>query len=354
MRAFFFIGKHYFKFFFTILIGLEFFFIGADSMKYADHFPDSANLIILFFAYDAMYALNYTLPLSLVMGGIIFYITFLKSTQFSAMLALGYSRRRILAPILTISLICICGYIGLNATPFVYAQEKAEAIMDKNALQNAQEDIFVKYNESYVYFQKVYPLLNRAENIKVFELKNKELVSIIDAKTAFFQNNHWNLDSANIVLIDKHFVKNQNVLQIHHASNLKILKNFRPRVLDTFSKDKPTVSIVDAIISAKILISQKIDFEKVRAILYSFILIPFFVPLTLIYIAFLIPPLARYANIPLLTFGFVIFSLMIWGLFFSISKLSISGIIYPEIGILIPMGILFCFALFAFLKINDK
>lgn len=335
-----------------ILIALEFFFVGADSMKYADNFPDSANLVILFFVYDAMYALNYTLPLSLILGGIIFYITFLKSAQFSAMLALGYSKRQVIAPILWISLVLTIGYISLNATPFVYAQEKAEAIMDKNALQNAQENVFVKYNENYIYFQKVYPLLNRAEHIKVFELDGERLVSLIDAKTAFFDGSYWILDNASKVEIGEEFKKNQEVLQITQIEKLKILKNFRPKVLDTFSKDKPTVSIVDAIVSAKILISQKLDFEKVRAILYSFIVIPFFVPLTLMIIAYFIPPLARYANIPLMSFGFVIMALILWGIFFSVSKLSIGGIIYPEFGILIPMGLVGIVAGYALIRLN--
>lgn len=354
MRAFLFIGKNYLKSTLIIFIALEFFFVGADSMKYADNFPDSANLVILFFVYDAMYAMNYTLPLSLILGGIIFYITFLKSSQFSALLALGYSKRKIITPVLIISSFLVFCYIGLNATPFVYAQEKAEAIVDKNALQNAQENIFVKYNDSYVYFQKVYPLLNKAENIKVFELQNEELRTFVDADIAFFENNHWVLNNASIVKIDHEFIKDQNFLHATQAQHLKILKNFRPKVLDTFSKDRPTVSIIDALVSAKILIAQKIDFEKVRAILYSFILIPLFVPMTLIIVAYFIPPLARYANIPLMSFGFVIFALILWGIFFSVSKLSVGGIIYPELGILVPMGVLGIYAFYALLMMNKS
>ena len=354
MKAFLFIGKNYMKYFFIIFLALEMFFLGADTIKYADKLPDSANLIILFFFYDALYALNYTLPLSLVLGSILFYINFLKSSQLSALLALGYSRRKILSPLLILSSLIICGYITLNATPFVYAQEKAEVIVNKNALQNAQEDIFVKYNQDYVYFQKVYPLLNRAENIKVFELKNGELTTFIQANKATFENDFWVLEDAEVIKIDnENFTFNTEVLQHKKIKRLKILKNFRPKVLDTFSKDKPTVSIIDAILSAKILISQKIDFEKVRAILYSFIIVPLFVPLTIIIIASYIPSLARYGNLALLTFALVIFSLMVWGAFFSISKLSISGIIHPEFGVLLPFALLLIFSLFNYTKLNS-
>lgn len=354
MKAFLFIGKNYMKYFFIIFLALEMFFLGADTIKYADKMPDSANLIILFFFYDALYAFNYTLPLSLVLGSILFYINFLKSSQLSALLALGYSRRKILSPLLILSSLLTLGYIGLNATPFVYAQEKAEVIVNKNALQNAQEDIFVKYNQDYVYFQKVFPLLNRAENIKVFELKNGELTTFIQANRATFQEDYWVLENAEVIKIDNaRFNFDEEVLEHKKIKQLKILKNFRPKVLDTFSKDKPTVSIIDAILSAKILISQKIDFEKVRAILYSFIIVPLFVPLTIIIISSYIPSLARYGNLALLTFGLVIFSLMVWGAFFSISKLSISGIMQPELGILIPFALLLCFSALSYTRLNS-
>lgn len=354
MRAFLFIGKNYLKYFFIIFLALEMFFLGADTIKYADKLPDSANLIILFFFYDALYAFNYTLPLSLVLGSILFYINLLKSSQFSALLALGYSRKKILSPILILSSMIIMGYIGLNATPFVYAQEKAEVIVNKNALQNAQEDIFVKYNQDYVYFQKVYPLLNKAENIKVFELKDGELIGFIQASKAIFNNDYWVLEDAEIIKVnDTHFSIEKDALEHKKIKQLKILKNFRPKVLDTFSKDKPTVSIIDAILSAKILISQKIDFEKVRAILYSFIIVPLFVPLTIIVIASHIPSLARYGNLALLSFGLVIFSLMVWGAFFSISKLSISGIMQPELGILAPFGILLLYSFLNYTRLNS-
>ncbi|WP_305862995.1 LptF/LptG family permease [Helicobacter cholecystus] len=354
MKAFFFIGKNYLKFFLIIFLGLEFFFIGADTIKYADKLPDSANFLILFFVYDALYALNYTLPLSLILGSILFYVSFLKTSQLSALLALGYSRRKILSPVLFLSLSITLGYIGLNTTPFVYAQEKAEVIVNKNALQNAQEDIFVKYNDDYVYFQKVFPLLNKAEGLKVFELRNGKLTTFIQSDKAIFSGGYWVLENAQIIGIDNHrFSYNEDILTQKKLKELKILRNFRPKVLDTFSKDRPTVSIIDAITSAKILISQKLDFEKVRAILYSFILIPLFVPLCIIIIASYIPSLARYGNLALLTFGLVILSLVIWGIFFSISKFSIGGIIHPEIGVLIPFGILLFYALLRYFRINS-
>ncbi|WP_390469322.1 hypothetical protein [Helicobacter pylori] len=41
-----------------VLLALELFFVGIDSLKYADKMPDSANMIILFFTYDILYKMS--------------------------------------------------------------------------------------------------------------------------------------------------------------------------------------------------------------------------------------------------------------------------------------------------------
>ncbi len=68
MKLWVFVASYYLKFCLTILVALEFFFIGIDSLQYAEKFPSAANLIVLFFVYDGLYALNYTLPISLLLG----------------------------------------------------------------------------------------------------------------------------------------------------------------------------------------------------------------------------------------------------------------------------------------------
>ncbi|ANV98625.1 permease [Helicobacter enhydrae] len=354
MKTFVFISKNYLRYFLILLVALEAFFIGADSIKYADKFPDSANLIVLFFFNDALYALNYTLPLSLLLGGILFLITFLKSNQFGAMLALGFSKRQILLAPFVLSLLISCIYIALNATSFVYAQERVEAIIDQNSLNNAQEDILLKHNHNYIYFQKIYPSLNQAKNIKIFTLDNQRLKSFIQAETGVFDGRFWILKNAKIGQISATFSSQTNALSFKKVESMKILENFKPKVLDTFLKDKPTISIIDAIDSLKIHLEQGLDSTKIRAILYSAILIPLFVPLTLVIFGYFIPSLPRYIKISLLSFKLIMISLVIWGIFFSVSKFSIGGIIYPEFGILLPMIVLCSVTLYCFAKLKNQ
>ncbi|WP_304418234.1 LptF/LptG family permease, partial [Helicobacter japonicus] len=84
-----FISLYYLKYFFIVFFALEGFFIAIDTLRYVDDLPDSANLLILFLFYDGIYALTYTLPISLVLSSILFYMAFLKSSQLTAFMALG-------------------------------------------------------------------------------------------------------------------------------------------------------------------------------------------------------------------------------------------------------------------------
>lgn len=349
-----FVGFYYLKYCFIILCALEMFFISIDSLKYVDKFPDSANLAILFFVYDGMYALNYTLPISLLLGMVIFYVTMIKSNQYTALLAIGISKKKILHPILLISLFFTLIYIGLNATPFVYAQEKAESIIYQGNFSNSTQDLLVKYGQDYVYFGKIYPILQEAENIKVFQLQNNLLHSFTQAHKAYFSHGYWVLQNVNISTLPQNFKLGNKGLNIKHLDELKILKGFRPKILDTIYQNKPSVSIIDAIQSLVILNHQNAGSEKIRSMLYSFILIPFFVPLTAMIIAYYTPSLSRYGNLALLSFAFIVISLVIWGLFFAFGKLSISGMFLPEIGILAPLLVLLIIAFLHYRKINAK
>lgn len=318
--------------------------------------PNSANLLILFFAYDFLYALNYTLPIAILLATIIFYINLTRSNQYATFLALGYSKRKILAPILMIASAFVIAYVGLNATPFVYAQERAEAIISHENFSNITEDLLVKYQDNYVYFGKIYPLIKKAENIKVFKLNDEGILEgYAQAKEAHFIDNYWVMSKAVVSKIPKELKLGDTGLElIKEEEDFKILGGFRPKILDTIYQNKPSVSIIDAIQSLLILKNQEGNSAKIRAILYSFMLIPFFVPLTILIIAFYVPILPRYVNLALLGFMLIVIALVLWGLFFAFGKLSMSGLLPPEIMLLIPFCLLFLFGMFCFRRIDVK
>ena len=128
---------------------------------------------------------------------------------------------------------------------------------------------------------KIYPLENggaKAEHIKIFELENRALRSYYEAKTAIFANDVWRLSEVAYLLIGEELELGKSALTKTELTQLEVLKGFRPKVLDTFSQDKPTVSVLDAIDTLFISFEQGTNTTKMRAILYALVIVPFFVP----------------------------------------------------------------------------
>ena len=354
IRLFLFIARYYLRYFVVIFLALGLFFVSIDSLQYIDNFADSANLLILFFVYDFLYAMNFTLPISLLLAMAICYLFLIKTNQYTALLALGYSKRALLRPVLWLSLFISCIHIGLNATPFAYAQEKVEKFFAKDS-SAPTTDLFVKHNDDYVYFGSI-NLVRQASTIRVFGLDSsgQNLTRFTQAKNAAFEDEHWILYNAFTQDMPNLWELGSKGLDVKTFAKLPILKNFNPKVLDSFSQAKPSISIIDALNSLQLLKEQKIGSEKIRAVLYALIIVPLFVPFVAIIITYYIPSLARYGNLYLLGFLFIVFALLVWGSFFSLSQFSITGVILPEVGVLVPFALLVCVACGYYVILNKK
>ncbi len=352
-----FIVLHYLKYFCIIFSALELFFVTIDTLQYIDKLPDSANLLVLYIFYDCVYAMSYTLPISLALSAIIFLINLLKTNQLTALLALGYSRLRILSPVVAMCVFFTCAHIGLNCTPLAYALEQVELIVHNQTLVNVRTDVLLKFDDKYIYMGKIFPLEDggaRVENIKIFELDSLDLRQHYSAKSGVFVNNQWRLSDVDLVSISPQLKIGSKAIDKQEIARLELLKGFRPKVLDTFAKDKPRVSIIDAIDTLRISIKQGTSSTKMRGIIYALAIAPFFVPLSILIIASFIPSLARYENLAILGFSCVLGVLMVWGLFFSFAEFSTAGLIQPEMGVLAPFLILLGFTLHFLRKINTK
>ncbi len=356
LALFWFVGSYYLRYFIVIFFALGLFFVSIDSLKYIDDLSDSANIIILFLAYDFMYATNFTLPIALLLSMVVCYLFLVRTHQYTALLALGFSKKQILRPILFVSLCFTFCYIGLNATPFAYAQEDIEKLFKKDTSLTTK-DLFVKFNQNYVFFGSINPTIGQAQNIKVFKLDStpqKNLLNITQSKLAHFDKNTWVLQGAISQNLPHTWELGKKGLKIHNISKLEILEGFRPKVLDSIYQSRPLISIIDAIESLKILSSQNAESDKIRAVLYSLVLVPLFVPFVAMILAYYMPSLARYGNLYLLGFGSIVFALIVWGMFFALGQFSITGIIHPEFGIVLPLGLLIVIALFYYFRLNYK
>lgn len=346
-----FMAFSYLRFTCLIFAALQVFFIGIDTLKYVGDLPDSANLVVLLIAYEFLNAFAYTFPISVMLASVAVCISVVKSSQFSAILSLGYSKKRTLAPLFIIAAALNLAFIALSATPIAYAQENIDSIIARSSLNDAKADLLVKHDKSYVYIGKIYPILQKAENIKVFETDGLELTRFIQAPEAHFDGRFWNLSAATITTLPRILGFDAQGSAIQSEKSYQILENFKPKILDTIYQNKPNISLTDALNAFLLLRDQGANTQKIRTILYAFIAIPLAVPFCVLIVGYHTPSLARYANLARLGFSLVLFCLMVWGVFFTLTRLANSGFMSPEVGILAPLLIFIAVAIFHWRRI---
>ncbi len=320
-------------------------------VKYLDELPQSANLIVLLIFYDFVYASNFVLPLSLVLAQIILMVSMLRNSQFTAFLALGYSKVRIFLPIFMVSFLITLLFILLNATPFAYAKEQVDLIIERGYLGSYKNDLFIKYNDNYIYFATIFPLLQSAENVKVYEVFNKQVRRIIEAPKATFVKDRWILENAKITTFDSSLEIGKNPLKIEEQKSYETLEEFKPKILNNIYEKQGSVSIIDALEAIWLLKEQGVNTQKIRSSLYILLFFPFFAPLVMVCLVGFTPNSNRYANLSGITLAMILGILIVWGILFSFSRLSMSGFLLPEVSIILPIGILALASLWFFVKL---
>jgi lipopolysaccharide export system permease protein len=226
----------------------------------------------------------------------------------------------------------------LHTTSFAYASENADNIKKHSLISSSTTNLFFKYYNFYIYFKKLYPFQKKAKDVRIFKVQKGKLKEIVRAKEAFFENNLWKIENADIVeKIDKDLAKK---IKIDKKNEIKLLQGFKPKILDTIYEGKTSFSILDAFYAIKLLQEQDINTQKIRAVLYAQIIYPFFAPFLIVIIFFFVPITQRLASVTLFSFGAIISSLMVWGLLYTLVRLSLNGVLIPEISTILPVVLL--------------
>lgn len=329
--------KKYLLNFIIVLISLEIFFVGIDFLQNFKSIPHSANLQILYVLYMTFFTLTITLPLSIVFAWIVTLVVFIKNNEFVAFNALGATNKKIILPIINISILLLSLLIFLQMTPLAYSSDQKKKILDNEYFTSSKSDIFLKYNDYYIYFKKLLPLEKRAEDIHIFKISGKDVIETIIGEKAYFQNDKWYVVNVKIINKPKDLNIDSSKLDIRYEKFLHTLDGFKPKILDNVYDNKSDFSIIDAVSALILLNNQGINTDKIRSILYNLIIIPFFViPLILLIFAYAALN-SRFFNIAKFTSFSIFGTLVIWGLFFVLYKFTNGGVLIPEISILLPM-----------------
>lgn len=328
--------RKYLLHFIIVLVSLQLFFVGMDFLQNSKDLPNSANLQLLYLMYNSFFTLTLTLPLSLVFGWILTLVIFVRNNELVAFTALGSKRSDIYSPVVYISLFLLLILTFIQMTPLAYSYEQKKKILDGNYFSNTKTDIFLKYDDKFIYFKKLFPLKKQAEDIHIYRVNDKDIVETIIAKKAYFQNDKWYIVDAKIVKKPKELNFESSKLEVRYEKFLNTLEGFKPKILDNVYETKSNFSILDAISALALLSKQDVNTDKIRAAIYYETIIPFFIlPLIMIIFAYTSYN-RRFFNIGSFTSFSIFGTLVVWGIFFMLHKFSNSGVIKPEFSLLIP------------------
>jgi len=340
----------YLKSFFIILFALELFYVGIALLINYQKLPESANLQILYTMFQIMYAINYVLPLSVIFAMIVTVISMIKSNELVSMLSFGISKQEFIKPLFIASLTITILYIGLNFTPFVYTREYSNNILRFGNISSNTGDLLLKNSENYVYFKRLNPIEKKATGIKIFKVRNRDLLSITEAKVGYYTGKNWVLYEVKKIIKPKVLNLDSKGLTIKNYHKIEALKDFRPKIIDNIYKGKYNLSIPDAIDALKFYNSQNLDTSRLRTILLSQIFLPLFAPLLCLIFFSRIPLISRYNNTILLSTYLAFISIFIWGILYLFSKLAFNAVIYPELATMFPIVVLIIVSIYSYYK----
>lgn len=340
----------YLKFFLIILLSLEVFFVGIDLLQNLSSLPNSANLQLLYLLYNSFFTLTITLPLSLIFAWIIVLTNLIKNNELVSFYALGISHKQIITPIILLSVFITTILIGLQTTPLAYSYEEKKKILKNQYFVSEQSNIFLKYNEYFIYFKKLYPIEKKAIDIHIFKTKDNDLVQTIIGKKAYYQNNRWYVIDTKIINKPEKIDWNNSKLTVSYEKFLYTLEGFEPKIINNVYKTNTQFSIIDAIRAILLLDGQDFNTNKIKAILYAQIIVPFFVIPAIVIIFIFTGASSRFFNTAKFVSIAVFFTLSIWGVVFLLQKLSLGSVVVAEFAILLPMLVLFISTYILYIK----
>ncbi|MDD5716369.1 MAG: LptF/LptG family permease [Sulfuricurvum sp.] len=331
----------YLRYFLIVLVALGSFMVGFDLMDNASRLPHSANLVLIYIMYKYFYAVDMMLPISLVFAMVISLVELIRSNALAAYYALGYSKGRILAPFLSIAGGMIGIYIALHATDFARANEYSDNLRESSEFIRPTSNLFFTHEGNYIYFGNLYPLSKRAEDIRIFTFKQGHLQEVLSAKEAVYRDNYWNIAKAHLIRYPGSLKMEDFGIMISDRDHLKVLHDFKPKILDQVYEGKDNFTIGDGLDALTLLQNQNVDVAKITSVMYRIFISPWFAPILMVILFSYAPVNARFLNLSLFSFVAILTTLMVWGILFMMGELSNNKTLPPEAGIILPIVLLF-------------
>jgi len=337
------VAFHYLKNILIILLGLSGLFTGLDFLMHSSSLP-SFNIKVLYAFFEWEEALTLLFPLAIVFGGIWTIVSFIKQNYIASLYALGVTRRELYKPFFLISISIYLLFLGLFFTPF--------ATLSNSYNVSETNDLFFKYDDKFVYIEKLIPKRYKMENLTIFKMKDSKVIESFSAKEAWYNIDEWAASG----VIKKTFLKNEEGkerLKVEKLTLLRTLRGYKPKILKSLY-DNNALSLSESYIAIKLLSKQGLSTHLLRADMYRKLFMPLFSVALLMILFFNFPFHARYMNISVTTTKAIGGTLFVWGILFSLIGMGRSGTINPEIAIILPIVLLWFYALYSLSKAQKR
>lgn len=292
-------------------------------------------------------ALGLLYPLAIVFALIMTKLSLIKSNTMGALHAFGYNKKRLFSPLLLVSLSIYAIFTLLHTTEFSYAKDKANLLLKNELGAYDVNDLFFKYNDTFVYIKTLDPIKKKIDDITIFKVESHQVRYTIHAPVAFFNGHEWDAENA---ILKTHIYKEGKLSKysVAHKKSIKTLKGYKPKIIESLYEGK-ALNIIDAYHTWKLLEKQNLNSDKVRSALYDKVVIPLFSLALVLILFFKLPFHARMMN-----FGMTIaFSLgvtfVIWGILFGLSQIGSNGVLSPEMTAILPIALLWIYAIYIYI-----
>jgi len=312
---FFYLLKKYIKYFLIVFFATSFLYTIVNMLFSISKLPTSSNLIVLYLFYVFIYASLLLYPLALIFAFLLTLNQMIKFNELVSFYALGFTPKKLFKVFFISTGLIIVLMLTFQSTKLVYTNEYAQAIKDAKKLNT--KNLFLKYEDKIIYIENLNPVLKKANNINVIELKNKEIKKVIFAKEAVFKDNVWITNKADIIFMNsKKWIKQQ--------SNLIFLKNFKPKILSNLQKLRD-ISLWDAYLTIKYF--KNIDLNTILSIVFFKIFTPLSMLALMFYIFMISPIHVRISNITFFMLKSISLSVLVWGGMLILYKFAKQGVL---------------------------
>lgn len=339
--------KLYFKNLFSILFGLSFAFASIDYFQHIQDLHGSTNYKIRYIFYTWQVALSLLYPLSIVFALVMTKLSLIKNNTMGAFHSFGYEKKRLVLPMFLVAFFLYLLFVGLNTTQFAYSKDRVLAMAENRFEKHNVNDIFFKYNNTFVYMKNLNPIKKEITEITIFEVKDYQVLFTIHAPKATFNKDRWIAHNA---ILKTHIYKNKKLLKYtkEYKESIETLQGYKPNIIESLYQGK-TLNIIDAYETYKLLKSQNLNSDKIRATLYDMIVTPLFSIALLVLLFFKLPFHGRMVNTGKLIASTLGYTFMVWGVLYWLAQISANGVIIPELTSLLPISLLIFYSLYIYL-----